>query len=123
MKLSYAQNLEGYHLSLAFPGQKTGTYIDMGGGHPIADNVSFWFYERGWRGLLGSGFSIIGLRPMISPRNDHAYESNFEITALDSAFPRREVCHVEGQSNRMDDFVRHRRAARHRRVVRRPGTR
>ena len=52
MELSYTQNLEDYHLSLAFAGQKTGTYIDIGGGHPIADNVSFWFYERGWRGIV-----------------------------------------------------------------------
>ena len=52
MDLSYAQNLEDYHLSLAFAGQTTGTYIDVGAGHPIADNVSFWFYERGWRGIV-----------------------------------------------------------------------
>ena len=32
-------NLEDYHLSLAFEGQATGTYIDVGAGHPIADNV------------------------------------------------------------------------------------
>ena len=52
MDLSYAQNLEDYHLSLAFAGQTTGTYIDVGAGHPIADNVSFWFYERGWNGIV-----------------------------------------------------------------------
>src|SRR4051794_31756461 len=52
MELSYSQNLEDYHLSLAFAGQATGTYIDVGAGHPIADNVSFWFYERGWRGIV-----------------------------------------------------------------------
>jgi FkbM family methyltransferase len=52
MDLSYAQNLEDYHLSLAFAGQSTGIYIDIGAGHPIADNVSFWFYERGWRGIV-----------------------------------------------------------------------
>src|SRR3979490_3118168 len=51
MDLSYSQNLEDYHLSLAFAGQTTGTYIDVGAGHPIADNVSFWFYERGWEGV------------------------------------------------------------------------
>ncbi len=45
-------NLEDYHLSLAFDGMDTGTYIDVGAGHPIADNVSFWFYERGWRGIV-----------------------------------------------------------------------
>jgi FkbM family methyltransferase len=52
MELSYTQNMEDYHLSLAFAGQSTGTYIDVGGGHPIADNVSFWFYERGWHGVV-----------------------------------------------------------------------
>ena len=52
MELSYSQNLEDYHLSLAFAGQTSGTYIDVGAGHPIADNVSFWFYERGWQGIV-----------------------------------------------------------------------
>ena len=51
-RLSYTQNLEDYHLSLAFPDQETGTYIDVGAGHPIADNVSFWFYEQGWQGIV-----------------------------------------------------------------------
>ncbi len=50
--LSYTQNLEDYHLSLAFGGQQTGIYLDVGAGHPVADNVSFWFYERGWRGVV-----------------------------------------------------------------------
>jgi FkbM family methyltransferase len=52
MQLSYAQNLEDYHLELMFPGQDVGTYVDVGGGHPVADNVSFWFYLKGWRGLV-----------------------------------------------------------------------
>ena len=52
MRLSYAQNLEDYHLDLLFAGQSSGTYIDVGGGHPVADNVSFWFYLKGWRGLI-----------------------------------------------------------------------
>jgi hypothetical protein len=52
MQLSYAQNLEDYHLDLAFAGQQMGTYVDVGGGHPVADNVSFWFYLKGWRGLI-----------------------------------------------------------------------
>jgi FkbM family methyltransferase len=52
VELSYSQNLEDYHLWLAFAGQTTGTYIDVGAGHPIADNVSFWFYERGWQGIV-----------------------------------------------------------------------
>lgn len=52
MQLSYAQNLEDYHLDLVFADQDTGTYVDVGGGHPVADNVSFWFYLKGWRGLV-----------------------------------------------------------------------
>jgi FkbM family methyltransferase len=52
MDLSYAQNMEDYHLWLAFGGRTNGTYIDIGAGHPVADNVSFWFYERGWSGIV-----------------------------------------------------------------------
>jgi FkbM family methyltransferase len=52
MQLSYAQNLEDYHLELLFPDLADGTYVDVGGGHPVADNVSFHAYLRGWRGLI-----------------------------------------------------------------------
>ena len=52
MDLSYAQHLEDYHLSLAFAGQREGFYVDVGAGHPVADNVSCWFYLQGWRGLV-----------------------------------------------------------------------
>ena len=52
MQISYAQNFEDYHLDLVFAGQDGGTYVDVGGGHPVADNVSFWFYLKGWRGLV-----------------------------------------------------------------------
>jgi FkbM family methyltransferase len=52
MDLSYTQNLEDYHLALAFADQASGCYIDIGGGHPVADNVSVWFYERGWQGIV-----------------------------------------------------------------------
>ena len=52
MQLSYAQNLEDYHLDLVFGDQPDGAYVDVGGGHPVADNVSFWFYLKGWRGLI-----------------------------------------------------------------------
>jgi FkbM family methyltransferase len=50
--LSYAQNLEDYHLWLCFGGRTDGFYIDIGAGHPVADNVTFFLYERGWRGLV-----------------------------------------------------------------------
>lgn len=52
MQLSYAQNLEDYVLDKVFAGSDPGTYVDVGGGHPVADNVSFWFYLKGWRGLV-----------------------------------------------------------------------
>lgn len=70
MDLSYSQNLEDYHLSLAFAGQATGTYIDVGAGHPIADNVSFWFYERGWQGIVVEPQSeLAALYPRLRPRD------------------------------------------------------
>jgi FkbM family methyltransferase len=50
--LSYAQNMEDYHLALALAGEEAGAYIDIGGGHPIAGSTSFWFYQRGWRGIV-----------------------------------------------------------------------
>jgi len=50
--LSYAQNMEDYHLDLAFGGARQGRYIDIGGGHPVAGSVSFWFYQRGWSGIV-----------------------------------------------------------------------
>jgi FkbM family methyltransferase len=52
MELSYAQNLEDYHLAQVFAGRPEGFYIDVGAGHPVADNVSFWFYLQGWRGVV-----------------------------------------------------------------------
>ena len=50
--LSYAQNMEDYHLDIAFAGARQGRYIDIGGGHPVAGSVSFWFYQRGWSGIV-----------------------------------------------------------------------
>jgi FkbM family methyltransferase len=52
MDLSYAQNLEDYHLARIFERQDSGFYIDVGAGHPVADNVSFHFYLQGWRGIV-----------------------------------------------------------------------
>jgi FkbM family methyltransferase len=72
MQLSYAQNLEDYHLDLVFADQEDGAYVDVGGGHPVADNVSFWFYLKGWRGLIVEPQqALAGLYPHVRPR-DHA---------------------------------------------------
>lgn len=76
MELSYSQNLEDYHLSLAFAGQATGTYIDIGAGHPIADNVSFWFYERGWRGV------VVEPQPMLAALYHQLRRRDIAVTGL-----------------------------------------
>jgi FkbM family methyltransferase len=52
MNLSYAQNLEDYHLDLLFADAAYGVYVDVGGGHPVADNVTYHFYLKGWSGLV-----------------------------------------------------------------------
>jgi FkbM family methyltransferase len=52
MMISYAQRMEDYHLARAFADQAEGIYVDIGAGHPVADNVSYWFYLAGWRGLV-----------------------------------------------------------------------
>ncbi len=70
MDLSYTQNLEDFHLWQALCGAQPGFYIDIGAGHPIADNVSFWFYERGWRGIcVEPQPALATLYPHIRPRD------------------------------------------------------
>ena len=70
MDLSYAANLEDYHLARAFEGQASGFYIDVGAGHPVADNVSCWFYLKGWRGLVVEPQPrLIGLYSLVRPRD------------------------------------------------------
>jgi FkbM family methyltransferase len=72
--LSYAQNLEDYHLSLVFRGQERGFYVDAGAGHPVADNVSLWFYNRGWSGLIiEPQHQLASLYPSVRPR-DRVYQ-------------------------------------------------
>ncbi len=68
--LSYTQNLEDFHLALAFAGKEKGFYIDVGGGHAVADNVSMWFYERGWNGIVAEPQpELAALYPRIRPRD------------------------------------------------------
>lgn len=49
---SYAQNLEDARIALLFGEHHAGTYVDVGGGHPIADNATYMLYLAGWRGLV-----------------------------------------------------------------------
>jgi FkbM family methyltransferase len=70
MQMSYAQRLEDYHLDQVFADCTTGFYIDIGAGHPVADNVSYWFYLKGWRGLVVEPQdALIELYPRVRPRD------------------------------------------------------
>jgi FkbM family methyltransferase len=70
MDLSYAANLEDYHLARAFAGQASGFYLDVGAGHPVADNVSCWFYLQGWRGIVVEPQrALVELYPLVRPRD------------------------------------------------------
>jgi FkbM family methyltransferase len=70
MDLTYAQHLEDYHLASVFGDQREGFYVDVGAGHPVADNVSCWFYQRGWRGIVVEPQPrLIDLYACIRPRD------------------------------------------------------
>jgi FkbM family methyltransferase len=49
-RISYAQNGEDILLDRLF-GDRPGSFMDVGAHHPIMDNNTFFFYERGWRGV------------------------------------------------------------------------
>ncbi|MDP2269815.1 MAG: FkbM family methyltransferase [Archangium sp.] len=49
--VSYAQNFEDVLLWRALKSVPKGVYLDVGASHPVADSVTFAFYERGWRGI------------------------------------------------------------------------
>jgi FkbM family methyltransferase len=72
--LSYAQRFEDFHLWRCFDGQLGGFYVDVGGGHPVFDNVSFAFYLAGWRGVVVEpNPALAALTRAVRPR-DHLYE-------------------------------------------------
>lgn len=49
--VSYAQNYEDVMLWRAFRGVGKGFFIDVGANAPVADSVTYLFYEYGWRGI------------------------------------------------------------------------
>ena len=68
--LSYAQNMEDVLLARLFAGQGEGFYIDIGGGHAVADNVTFHFYVQGWRGIVVEPQAALGpLYRKLRPRD------------------------------------------------------
>ncbi len=49
--VSYAQNREDVVLARALKHVERGRYVDVGANDPVADSVSYAFYERGWSGI------------------------------------------------------------------------
>jgi len=49
--ISYAQNFEDVLLNRVFGGVNYGFYVDIGAYHPVDDNVTKAFYDRGWSGI------------------------------------------------------------------------
>ncbi|MCX7863267.1 MAG: FkbM family methyltransferase [Bacteroidales bacterium] len=52
---SFSQNGEDLLLNKYFQGKKKGFYVDVGANHPIILNNTYFFYRRGWRGILIEG--------------------------------------------------------------------
>lgn len=46
----YSQTGEDAILSKLLPG-KSGSYVDVGAGHPVKTSNTYLFYKRGWRGI------------------------------------------------------------------------
>jgi FkbM family methyltransferase len=68
--LSYAQNMEDVVLARLFADRPDGFYIDIGGGHAVADNVTFHFYLAGWRGIVVEPQEALGpLYRRVRPRD------------------------------------------------------
>lgn len=49
--ISYSQNQEDVILHRLVEFVSKGTYVDVGAGHPIYDNVTYTLYQAGWRGI------------------------------------------------------------------------
>src|SRR5271170_7763123 len=49
-RISYAPNNEDILLDRIF-GDHVGTFLDVGASHPCRDNLTYYFYRRGWRGV------------------------------------------------------------------------
>jgi FkbM family methyltransferase len=68
--LSYAQNMEDVVLARLFPDRSEGFYVDVGGGHAVADNVTFHFHLMGWRGVVVEPQEALGaLYRQVRPRD------------------------------------------------------
>lgn len=51
-KTSFSKSGEDIQLWQLLKNKRNGTYVDVGGHHPIFGNNSYFFYLRGWRGIV-----------------------------------------------------------------------
>lgn len=69
LKTSYSLSGEDIVVSQYFKG-KTGTYLDIGSGHPIWCSNTYLLYKRGWKGILVDPIKFNGSLSMIRRRRD-----------------------------------------------------
>jgi len=68
----HGEYYEDYVLSSVLDGVASGTYIDVGANHPIEDNVTALFYERGWHGItIEPNPYYVPLYAKLRPRDVH----------------------------------------------------
>ena len=68
----HSEYYEDYVLSSVLDDVASGTYIDVGANHPIEDNVTALFYERGWHGItIEPNPEYIPLYAKLRPRDVH----------------------------------------------------
>lgn len=65
----FGQTAEDAILQRYFP-ERVGTYIDIGGGHPIKFSNTYAFYRRGWRGICVDAIEFnVHLWKLMRPRD------------------------------------------------------
>jgi FkbM family methyltransferase len=68
----HGEYYEDYVLSSVLDGVASGTYIDVGANHPVENNVTDLFYERGWHGItIEPNPEFVPLYAKLRPRDVH----------------------------------------------------
>jgi FkbM family methyltransferase len=86
LALSYAQRFEDLYLLRCFGDRPNGFYIDIGAGHPVADNVSFAFYLRGWNGITAEPNPHLAQLSRAVRTRDHVHQVLVGAAAGEAAF-------------------------------------